>query len=235
MHRPVLLPGRFSQACAFAVLCLVVPCARLSSVKPLSDQGKASLSQSTRARRSQPRQPSSLDLAPLRHSFCRGSNTPSQTFDPVTKIVVHSISLSTTTTTTMASELPALALPPTLSPDDLDALSELSIVLAKVRAGLQSSSGITTGATPGGPSSSGQQLSFKDVPGATDKLKHKLQHARAQVRALPDMDRSVEEQMTEIKELETRIQLQRALLEKLRENGVQFSKDAYAGGDKMEL
>jgi hypothetical protein len=135
----------------------------------------------------------------------------------------------------MASELPALALPSTLSPDDLDSLSELSIVLAKVRAGLQSSTGLTAGATPGGPSSSGQQLSFKDVPGATDKLKHKLQHARAQVRALPDMDRSIEEQRAEIKELETRIDMQRALLEKLRENGVQFSKDAYAGGDKMEL
>ncbi|RFU80084.1 mediator complex, subunit med9 [Trichoderma arundinaceum] len=135
----------------------------------------------------------------------------------------------------MASELPALALPSTLSPDDLDSLSELSIVLAKVRAGLQSSTGLTTGATPGGPSSSGQQLSFKDVPGATDKLKHKLQHARAQVRTLPDMDRSIEEQRAEIKDLETRIEMQHALLEKLRENGVQFSKDAYAGGDKMEL
>ncbi|KAL6820684.1 RNA polymerase II transcription mediator complex subunit 9 domain-containing protein [Trichoderma camerunense] len=135
----------------------------------------------------------------------------------------------------MASELPALSLPSTLSPDDLDSLSELSIVLAKVRAGLQSSTGLTTGATPGGPSSSGQQLSFKDVPGATDKLKHKLQHARAQVRVLPDMDRSIKEQRAEIKELETRIEMQRALLEKLRESGVQFSKDAYATGDKMEL
>ncbi|KAM0466370.1 hypothetical protein ACHAPV_001329 [Trichoderma viride] len=137
----------------------------------------------------------------------------------------------------MASELPALALPSTLSPDDLDSLSELSIVLAKVRAGLKASAstGATTEATPGGPSSGGQQLSFKDVPGATDKLKHKLQHARAQVRALPDMDRSIDEQKAEIKELETRIEMQRALLEKLRENGMQFSKDSYAGGDKMEL
>lgn len=135
----------------------------------------------------------------------------------------------------MASGPPALALPSTLSPDDLDALSELSIVLAKVRAGIQSSTGLTTGATPGGPSSNGEQLSFKDVPGATDGLKHKIQHARAQVRALPDMDRTVAEQRIEIKELETRIEMQRALLERLREGGLRFSKDASASGDKMEM
>ncbi|PFH57679.1 hypothetical protein XA68_14689 [Ophiocordyceps unilateralis] len=120
----------------------------------------------------------------------------------------------------MAAQPHPHALPPTLSPDDLDALSELSLVLAKVRAGLQSSSGI-------GP----QQLSFKDVPGATDGLKHKLQHARLHVRALPDMDRSVEEQRKEIAQLEARIQQQRALLERLRDGGARFGKDDV----KMEM
>ncbi|KZZ92527.1 Mediator complex, subunit Med9 [Moelleriella libera RCEF 2490] len=131
----------------------------------------------------------------------------------------------------MAADPHPLALPPTLSPDDLDALSELSRVLAKVRAGIQSANGITagSGATPGGASTQGQQLSFKDVPGATDGLKHKLQHARAQVRSLPDMHRSIEEQNQEIEELKTRIRKQRALLERLREGGVKFGKD-----DKME-
>ena len=133
-----------------------------------------------------------------------------------------------------------LALPKTLSPDDLDTLSELSIVLAKVRAGIQSSAGITgTGTTPGGgvvPNTHGQQLSFKDVPGATDGLKHKLQHARAQVRALPDMERSVAEQEREIVEIEARIERQRALLERLREGGVRFGKDEGATRDvKMEM
>ncbi|PNY28867.1 Uncharacterized protein TCAP_01218 [Tolypocladium capitatum] len=130
-----------------------------------------------------------------------------------------------------------LALPNTLSPDDLDTLSELSIVLAKVRAGMQSSAGIA-GTTPGGvvPNTHGQQLSFKDVPGATDGLKHKLQHARAQVRALPDMDRSVAEQEHEIREIEARIERQRALLERLREGGVRFGKDEGATRDvKMEI
>lgn len=132
----------------------------------------------------------------------------------------------------MATDVQSLALPPTLSPDSLDALSELAIVLAKVRTSIQSSSGLATGATPGTTTAAGgQQLSFKDVPGATDSLKHKLQHARAQVRALPDMERTVEEQRAEIEELEARIVTQRALLERLRDDGLRFGKD----GDKMEL
>ncbi|KAK3180131.1 hypothetical protein K4F52_008433 [Lecanicillium sp. MT-2017a] len=130
-----------------------------------------------------------------------------------------------------SSSSQSLALPPTLSPDSLDALSELSIVLAKVRTSIQSSSGLATGATPSTAAAAGQQLSFKDVPGATDSLKHKMQHARAQVRALPDMDRTMEEQVAEIAELEARMRTQRALLERLRDDGVKFGKD----GDKMEL
>ncbi|KAG5980884.1 hypothetical protein E4U55_003525 [Claviceps digitariae] len=136
----------------------------------------------------------------------------------------------------MAAEQHLLALPPSLSPDDLDALSELSIVLAKVRAGLQASTGITTGsgATPGGASTQGQQLSFKDVPGATDGLKHKLQHARTQVRLLPDMERSIEEQNREIRDLERRIKKQRTLLESLRDDGLRFGKEDTADvGDKI--
>jgi hypothetical protein len=128
-----------------------------------------------------------------------------------------------------------LALPATFSPDALDALSELAVVLAKVRAGLQTSAGLPTGATPGGPSSNGEQLSFKEVPGATDGLKHKLQHARAQVRILPDMKRSTSDQEAEIKELEAKIEMQRALLERLREGGVSFGKDQSSSGDKMDI
>ncbi|KAM3516164.1 hypothetical protein MY11210_000186 [Beauveria gryllotalpidicola] len=129
----------------------------------------------------------------------------------------------------MASDVPSLALPPTLSPDSLDALSELAIVLAKVRTSIQSSAGLATAAA--GAASGGQPLSFKDVPGATDALKHKLQHACAEVRALPDMDRGVDEQRREMAELEARILTQRALLERLRDDGLRFGKD----GDKMEV
>ncbi|KAJ2981714.1 hypothetical protein NQ176_g1859 [Zarea fungicola] len=132
----------------------------------------------------------------------------------------------------METDVKTLALPPTLSPDGLDALSELAIVLTKVRTSIQSSSGLATGATPSTTTAAGgQQLSFKDVPGATDSLKHKLQHARAQVRALSDMDRSIEEQRQEISELEARILTQRALLERLRDDGLRFGKD----GDRMDM
>ncbi|KAG6052291.1 hypothetical protein E4U39_000016 [Claviceps sp. Clav50 group G5] len=127
----------------------------------------------------------------------------------------------------MTTEQNPLALPPLLSPDDLDAVSELLIVLAKVRAGLQASNGITisSGTTPGGVNTQGQQLSFKDVPGATDGLKHKLQQARAQVRCLPDMERSIEEQNREIHDMERRIEKQRVLLANLREDGLRFGKE----------
>ncbi|KAH7156917.1 RNA polymerase II transcription mediator complex subunit 9-domain-containing protein [Dactylonectria macrodidyma] len=128
-----------------------------------------------------------------------------------------------------------LALPPSFSPDTLDALAELSLVLAKVRAGIQSSSGITTEPAPGGGDGGGSTLSFKEVPGATDGLKHKLQRARAQVRALPDMNRTVDEQEDEIKDLEARIQTQRALLQRLRDEAAgREGKEEAAGGDKME-
>lgn len=120
---------------------------------------------------------------------------------------------------------PTLALPPTLSPDSLDALSELSLVIAKVRAGIQSS------ASDPPPTASGGQISFKDLPGATDALKHKIQSARSQVKALPDMDRTVEQQTAEIERLEEKIKLQQQLLERLREDGAKLGKDA----DKMDI
>ncbi|KAH7155130.1 RNA polymerase II transcription mediator complex subunit 9-domain-containing protein [Dactylonectria estremocensis] len=128
-----------------------------------------------------------------------------------------------------------LALPPSFSPDTLDALAELSLVLAKVRASIQSSSGITTEPAPGGDGPGGPTLSFKEVPGATDGLKHKLQRARAQVRALPDMNRTVDEQRDEIKDLEARIQTQRTLLQRLRDEAAgREGKEEATGGDKME-
>ena len=95
--------------------------------------------------------------------------------------------------------------------------------------------------TPGGsaltPTSAaaaaaGKKLTFKDVPGATDGIKHKLQKAREQVRALPDMERTVGEQQREIEELEARIERQTALLERLKEGGLAFGREV---ADRMEI
>lgn len=69
-------------------------------------------------------------------------------------------------------------------------------------------------------------LTTKDIPAATDGLKHRLQKTRAQVALLPDMDRSIEEQEEEIRELEEKIKEQRRVLEQLK---------AIGSGEKMEI
>ncbi|OHE91271.1 hypothetical protein CORC01_13429 [Colletotrichum orchidophilum] len=145
-----------------------------------------------------------------------------------------------------------LELPPTLSPDALDTLTELTGILTRLRTAIQTSGsvgGITTGATPagtgpgatpnplglgGGAASPNAPLSLKDVPAQTDTLKHKLQRARTQMRTLPDMDRTVDEQEEEIKELEERIRMQREVLDRLRDAGVKFGHEEGGRGDKME-
>jgi hypothetical protein len=86
--------------------------------------------------------------------------------------------------------------------------------------------------TPTAAGAAGKKLTFKDVPGATDGIKHKLQKAREQVRALPDMERTVAEQQTEIEELEARIERQTALLGRLKEGGLAFGREV---ADRMEI
>jgi len=90
---------------------------------------------------------------------------------------------------------------------------------------------MATGATPGPGPASGS-LSLKDVPTATDHLKHKLQKARVQVRSLPDMDRTIAEQEEDIAELEERIRLQREVLEKLKQRGAQFTAEESSTSEK---
>lgn len=137
-----------------------------------------------------------------------------------------------------------LALPPTLSPDSLDALTELTAILNRLRNAIQAanSSGAggitgatplptgttpnTLGASPGGMSS----LNLRDLSAQTDTLKHKIQRVRAQIQLLPDMDRDAEEQEAEMRELEEKIKLQRQVLESLRERGVKFGTE----GEKMD-
>lgn len=154
----------------------------------------------------------------------------------------------------MSNEPHPLALPPAFSPDTLDVLTELYNVLQKVhetaRESLQnqeqdpsaaaaapklptstSTPSASAVATVGGD---GKRLTFKDVPNATDGIKHKLQRAREQVRGLPDMSRTVAEQDAEMRELEARIEKQRALLERLREEGLAFGKNDAPTGDRME-
>src|SRR4051812_5880886 len=112
-------------------------------------------------------------------------------------------------------------IPPGLSPDSIDTLTELTTILTKLRASQATAASTApsalTGATPAPlpgavtgttplPSGTSNTSTFtvKELPVATDNLKHKLQRARAAVKALPDVSRTLEQQESEIKELEAR-------------------------------
>jgi hypothetical protein len=55
-------------------------------------------------------------------------------------------------------------------------------------------------------------LDVKDLPTATSSVRIRIQKARAVVEALPDVDRSVEEQQQEIAELEDRVSRLRSVI-----------------------
>jgi len=99
----------------------------------------------------------------------------------------------------------SLALPEGLTPDSIDTLPVLSALISRFK---------DRDAEGGAP-----PYTKKDVLPETDVLRHKLMRARAQVRMLPDVERSVGEQEEEIKELEERIGRQREALGRLRELG----------------
>jgi small-conductance mechanosensitive channel len=121
-------------------------------------------------------------------------------------------------------------LPEGLTPDSIDTLPVLSALLSRLQtpsstAHAASTSGSPPAASPSQLVSGTGPLSIKDIPPATDELKHKLQKARVQVKELPDMDRSVEEQEVEIRELEEKIKKQREVLVGLREVGLQAKRE----------
>ncbi|KAK4098661.1 hypothetical protein N658DRAFT_560870 [Parathielavia hyrcaniae] len=173
----------------------------------------------------------------------------------------------------MATHLPA-----GLSPDSVDAVTELSAILIRLRnatAGPSSSSttgtgpaagsaiasnsqpsattptpaapGGVTGTTPlptttttnrnpntntttGGGTAEPQPqplptrlLTPKDLPAATDSVKHKLQRARAAVRGLPDVQRSVAAQEAEVGALEARRRAQALRLARTQQDGLDLA------------
>ncbi|TPX18195.1 uncharacterized protein E0L32_002704 [Thyridium curvatum] len=161
-----------------------------------------------------------------------------------------------------------LALPETLSPDALDALTDLASTLSRLRPP-QSASTLADGKGAGGPAGPGSgpghhgsqppavtgttplpapagaqgELHLKDVPSATDALRVKLQRARAQIRSLPDVGRTVAQQEEELRELEDRMRRQKVLMEQLQKVGVRFGSEEeeaaaptpqVGAGDKME-
>ncbi|KAG4418497.1 hypothetical protein IFR04_008391 [Cadophora malorum] len=149
--------------------------------------------------------------------------------------------MSTPQTTYQPASL--MNLPDGLSPDSIDTLPVLSQILARLQTP-SSTSGASTAGSP--PAASPSQittgngpLNIKDIPTATDGIKHKLQKARVLVKELPDMERSVEEQEEEMAELEEKIRKQRDVLRRLREVGLEIKKgrelrQQNGGRDAME-
>ncbi|TVY57840.1 hypothetical protein LCER1_G000955 [Lachnellula cervina] len=129
-------------------------------------------------------------------------------------------------------------LPDGLSPDSIDTLPVLSAVLARLQ-NPSPSSNSPPAASPSQIASGTGPLTIKDIPTATDEIKHKLQKARMQVKDLPDMDRSIPEQEEEIAELEDKVRRQREVLESLRDVGIKAKGEREQrereGEDAMDL
>ncbi|KAL5614971.1 uncharacterized protein BROUX77_000808 [Berkeleyomyces rouxiae] len=123
-----------------------------------------------------------------------------------------------------------MALPETLSPDFLDPVSDLAVTLECLQAilnphtdpSLSDLSGPQESADP----DASKPILAKDLPTATDPLKHKLKKARTQVLLLPDMNRTIEDQEEEIVDLEKRIRQQQQILEKLKAGGVDIVSES---------
>ena len=92
--------------------------------------------------------------------------------------------------------------------------------------------------TPGGSNSSSGAalLSAKELPSATDNLKHKLQRARAAMRTLSDVWRTTAQQEAEMEALQSRRRQQAGMLARTQEDGLSFVKQEEleeGGGDRM--
>ena len=156
-----------------------------------------------------------------------------------------------------------LELPESFSPDDVAVIPELREVLKRLQPpqssttlsgapGVAAAAPSVTGTTPlpttlasgvggllgpsgpGAASASGSgPITLKEFPAATDPIKHKLQRARRTIKELPDMGRTIEEQDEEVRELQARLASQLAMLEKIKQMGLDFAKEQQQE-DKME-
>lgn len=88
-------------------------------------------------------------------------------------------------------------------------------------------------ATPGGTTGGGPPLlSVKELPPATDNLKHKLQRARAAMRSLADVQRTIAAQEAELAGLAGRRRRQAAMLARTQEDGLHFVRAEQRSGDE---
>ncbi|RKF81757.1 putative microtubule-associated protein [Golovinomyces cichoracearum] len=128
---------------------------------------------------------------------------------------------------TNSDDAPIIKLPEGLTPNSLDTIPVISSLLCRLQNSTSFNSNSTSGfqtASPSQHTAGTGPLSFKDIPPATDGLKHQLLKALSQIKQLPDMDRTIEEQEVEIKELEEKICRQRKVISELRQLGLTGKK-----------
>ncbi|ESZ96693.1 hypothetical protein SBOR_2952 [Sclerotinia borealis F-4128] len=147
--------------------------------------------------------------------------------------------MTTTPSQTTSSQTPStMILPEGLTADSIDTIPVLCEILSRLQNFSPSNSSATSppGATPSFNANSTGPLNIKDIYTATDGIKHKLQKARASVKGLPDMHRSIEDQEEELRECEEKIRQQREVLNLLMKVGLNMKKEreGRGSGDIME-
>ncbi|CAC9890974.1 unnamed protein product [Aureobasidium pullulans] len=143
------------------------------------------------------------------------------------------MSSNATPTTTTAPTIPTTTpttttQPPLPSAQTFDILPPLHALLSRLEPSLNVYTPDTSTALPPGnsthapvtsasalPTSTPQQLEYKDAAVAAQFLKSRIRKALAELGGLADMQRGVEEQEEEIKGLEGKIERQKEVLEKL--------------------
>jgi RNA polymerase II transcription mediator complex subunit 9 len=94
-------------------------------------------------------------------------------------------------------------IPPFPSPNLFSILPEIYLLIARLEP-LQESAGPALPTTPGGNNSTAP-IMLQELPAAIQPIKTQILKAKAAVQALPDVERTVEEQEAEIRMLEGRI------------------------------
>ncbi|EKD15083.1 uncharacterized protein L3040_003716 [Drepanopeziza brunnea f. sp. 'multigermtubi'] len=124
-----------------------------------------------------------------------------------------------------------LNLPEGLTPDSIDTLTVLSSILSRVDLTSKNPTASTAGsppaATPSQPPADLDHgpLTVRDLPAATDGLKHNLQKAKVLLKQLPDLERSIKEQEDEMRDLEAKVGEQKAVLAQLVEVGASVKRE----------
>jgi RNA polymerase II transcription mediator complex subunit 9 len=119
--------------------------------------------------------------------------------------------------------------PPFPPPQTFDILPLIHDLLTRLSQPSISTAAITANTTVTPHTSVSSPLEPKDLPQAAVPIKLKIQRAKAAVSALPDVERTVEEQQEEIRELEGRIRNLRGVLGELGRRAGEKDVDAKGG------